>query len=97
MSDVTPEPITAACPSGKVALGQRVRGGVWKYFGAMFMEEKNGQQAVGYTRMLSLVLFVIACVRWNTGDNVVPDSLLYTLWGLLGLKAINTVAPKGKI
>ena len=31
----------------------------WKYFGAMFMEKKDGEQAVSLTRLLALVCFAM--------------------------------------
>jgi len=63
----------------------------------MMMEEKSGVQAVSFTRVLSLVLFISALVMWygagfGKADTMVPDSMLYTLWSLLGMKGAKDVA-----
>jgi hypothetical protein len=79
---------------------------VWKYFGAMFMEAKgpNGEQAVSFTRFLGVILFGLCLSVWTmnlfagldeTGAYIVwdvPDGLLYTLWGLIGIKGAKDVA-----
>lgn len=69
----------------------------WKYLGSMFMEEKNGTQAVSLHRVLALVAFVACMILWFWGESQsvtadkVPDSLLYTLWGLLGINGAHKV------
>lgn len=90
---------------------------VWKYFGAMFMEKKEGVQAVSLTRLLALVCFGMLVYKWSgfSGDvdpqvmaalvaaeidvplvlkatSAIPESLLYTFWGLLGGKMLSGVA-----
>ncbi len=67
---------------------------IWKYFGAMMMEKKNGVQAVSYTRTLGIVLFIACMVMWLVGSGEVPQSMLWTLWGLIGIKGAKDVATK---
>jgi hypothetical protein len=96
---------------------------VWKYFGAMFMEKKDGENAVSLTRLLALICFGMLIWKWsgiNGGvDELVkdaliaaevdvptalkvaseiPDTLLYTFWGLLGGKTLESITAiwKGK-
>lgn len=96
---------------------------IWKYFGAMFMEKKDGEQAVSLTRMLALMCFAMLLWKWGglTGDidasvktaleaakidvplalksaSEIPDTLLYTFWGLLGGKTAESMVAlwKGK-
>lgn len=72
---------------------------IWKYLGAMFMEAKgpNGEQAVSFTRFLGFILFVTCLCIWVVGTLtdeplVIQDGMLYTLWGLLGIKGAKDVA-----
>ena len=95
----------------------------WKYFGAMFMEKKDGVNAVSLTRLLALTLFIMLLWKWSgvTGQvdpvvakaltdasidiplalkasSYIPETLLYTFWGLLGGKTAESVIAlwKGK-
>lgn len=75
----------------------KVRKGVWKYCGAMFMEDKNGEQAVSITRVFASVLFLFCLSGWglealDASAFAVPDMAVYTLWSLLGVKASKDVA-----
>lgn len=81
----------------------KFRFAVWKYLGAMFMEPKgpNGEQAVSFTRFLAIILFVCCLMIWLTGalagdaesaEIYVPEGMLYTLWGLVGIKGARDVA-----
>jgi len=79
---------------------------IWKYLGAMFMEPKgpNGEQAVSFTRLLGLILFITCLGVWvmnyfaeplPDGTCVVwdiPDGMLYTLWWLIGIKGAKDFA-----
>ena len=75
---------------------------VWKYFGAMMMETKDGKQAVSYTRTLGLVLFFACLIIWGASTFMagaedgtqydVPQGMLYTLWGLIGIKGGKDIA-----
>lgn len=65
--------------------------GMWRYFGAMMMEQKDGIQAVSYTRTLGLILFGMCAYKWSMGIDVV-ESMLMTLWGLIGIKGAKDVA-----
>jgi len=92
------------------------RKSIWKYFGAMFMEKKDGEQAISLTRILALFCFSMLVWKWGgvTGqvdDSVktvleaanidvpmalkqaseVPDKLLWTFWGLLGGKTLESM------
>ena len=69
----------------------KTRHGVWKYFGAMMMEDKDGTQAVSYPRTLGLCLFGMCAYKWGIGTEVV-ESMLMTLWGLIGIKGAKDVA-----
>jgi len=95
---------------------EATRHNLWKFFGAIFMSEKNGQQAVSYHKVLGFVLFLCCLWTWMFTGTVppeviealeeteidvpsilkvasdVPDSMLYTLWGLLGLNGVNKIA-----
>ena len=66
----------------------------WRYFGAMLSETKDGKQAVSYTRVLGLILFLLALWMWSGrlgGSGEVPESMLYTLWGLIGVKSARDI------
>lgn len=76
---------------------------IWKYLGAMMTEPKgpDGEQAVSFTRLLGVVLFTVCLVIWIIGaclgspelsKALVPDGMLFTLWGLLGIKGAKDVA-----
>lgn len=89
---------------------------IWKYFGAMFMEKKDGEQAVSLTRLLSLLCFGMLAWKWGgfTGQvspdvlaaleaakvdvpfalkqaTEVPETLMWTFWGLLGGKTMESM------
>lgn len=51
------------------------RKGVWQVFGAMFMEEKNGVQAVSMNKVLALVTYGACMWLWLglTGGYVSPE------------------------
>ena len=78
------------------------KGTIWKYFGAMMMEDKNGQQAMSYTRCLGLVLFLACLCIWLMATFMtaekgappmdVPPGMLTTLYGLIGIKGAKDVA-----
>lgn len=78
-----------------------IRTVVWKYLGAMCMEPKgpNGEQAISFTRFLGIILFVCCLLIWLVSGLseeplaiYIPDGMLYTLWGLLGIKGAKDVA-----
>ncbi len=69
---------------------QLTKRSLWRYFGAMFMEKKDGVQAVSLTRILALVCFGYLSHLWLAGTPI-PDTLLYTFWGLLGGKTAESV------
>lgn len=82
--------------SVKTAITKTKRG-IWKYFGAMMTEKKDGVQAMSYTRTLGLILFIACLFMWfgvgghgETGADV-PESMLHTLWVLLGIKGLKDV------
>jgi len=74
---------------------ESLRTGIWRFFGALFMEEKNGVQAVSHQRLLALSTYIACMWIWMGhahGAEAVPDGMLYTLWGLLGLNGFAKVA-----
>jgi len=95
-------------PIEKIVEGTRNQS--WKFIGALFMEEKNGVQAVSLHKVLALSTYIACMWLWlGVGRSVapevaavlaaakidvpnalrlagaVPDSLLWTLWGLLAI------------
>ncbi len=62
----------------------------WQLFGAAFMEKKDGHQAVSLTRLLALLCFGYLSWEWLSG-NEVPDTLLYTFWGLISGKTLESM------
>lgn len=73
----------------------------WKYLGSMFMELKPGadgqqHQALSLTRVLTLVTFCGCFGMWLMAETEPMDSMLYTLWGLLGLKGADKFASSKK-
>ena len=69
----------------------------WKFMGSMFMEEKGGVWAFSLNRFLGLVSYIVCLSMWLAGY-VVPDALVYTMWGLTGIngtKSLATVGVKG--
>ena len=74
----------------------------WKYLGAMMMEEKAGHMAVSYTRTLGLILFFACLAIWCVATFMtqeagklaidVPQNMIYTLWGLIGIKGGKDIA-----
>lgn len=64
----------------------------WQFFGSMFMETKNGGQALSLHRVLSMILFLACMILWFWSAHDVPDSMLCTLWGLLGINGAHKVA-----
>lgn len=71
---------------------QKVKTGVWKYFGSMFMEQKRGKEAVSLHRVIAAILFVACMVLWHMPERAVPDTMIYTLWGLLGINGVHKAA-----
>jgi len=80
----------------------------WRWIGAAFMEAKvnprTGERhlAVGLTRIMALAMFVALMIMWLTRPEMlndvgtvtdpVPNSMLCTFWGLLGLKGVNVIS-----
>jgi len=85
--------MTDAVKSKIAAVTQAAKHSTWKYFGATFMEQKDGVQAVSLTRMLALICFGMMVWKWGgLGDPVeVPESLLWTFWGLIGGKTAESM------
>ncbi len=79
---------------------ERQKNLAWKWLGSMFMEEKNGQQAMSLTRALTVALMAQAMWIWAgvSEQPDLPDGMLWVLCGLLGVKSVNTAvgAIKGK-
>lgn len=69
----------------------------WKFVGAMWMEEKGGTWAFSLNRVLGTVTFVVCLYLWLTAYEI-PDGLVYTMWGMLGInggKSLANVGVKG--
>lgn len=76
---------------------QKIKKTSWKFFGAMFMRTKEGEQAVSLTKVLTLGVFVFCVSGWSiemfwSHKAMVPEMAVYTLWTLLGAKAGKDVA-----
>lgn len=110
------QPSKLAALATKTAEATRV--GAWKFFGALFMEDKGGVQAVSMTKVLALVTYGACMWLWLgitdgqiapdvqtiltaakvdvpralKGAAEVPESMLYTLWALLGISGTAKVA-----
>jgi len=77
---------------------------VWKYFGAMFMEEKNGEMAVSWTRFLGILTFaawfvLIILQALKISEIEVPTELTIGMGSFAGIKGIKDfgLAIKGKL
>ena len=62
----------------------------WRFFGALFMEEKNGVQAVSLHKVLGLTTYV-ACMALWLKEKEIAESMLYTLWGSLAINGASKV------
>ena len=116
-TDTTPKaPSKLGAFAAKV--GDSARLNLWKFVGALFMENKDGIQAVSMTKLLTLTTYAACLWLWLgfsggevapevqaaleaakvevpkalQGAQVVPDAMLYTLWGLLGIGGTAKVA-----
>lgn len=85
MSDAKPEETSknedkAPAPTNGKTKMDVAKNTTFKYFGAMFMEKKDGQQAVSLTRMLALLCFGMLMWKWSgvtgTVDPEVAKALL---------------------
>lgn len=79
------------------AVVKATRHNLWKYLGAMFMEMKDGVQAVSFTRVLALCCFVMLMWKWSgitgTIDTDVAEALAAANLDVpLALKASSAVA-----
>jgi hypothetical protein len=123
MADPVKNPVTSEAPPSKVVtvfgkIVDAIRSGAWKFFGALFMEDKGGVQAVSMTKVLALVTYGACMWLWMgitdgeiapevqttlaaakidvprvlKGAAEVPESMLYTLWALLGISGTAKVA-----
>lgn len=62
---------------------------VWKYFGAALMENKGGHSGIGFTRLLTLLVFAIMAFGFikkimDTGE--IDAQLIYVFAMLVGAK-----------
>ena len=81
----------------KAALAVSPKHQAWKWIGSLFMERKAdaaGEMhlAASLTRVLTLALFISVSVYWWVKPTDVPASMVHTLWGLLGLKGVYSIA-----
>jgi len=66
-----------------------------KYFLAMFLEKKDGEYAISFTRVLGSLAFVACMIGWVmelVKAGTVNENLVWTLWGLIGIKGAQTVS-----
>jgi len=86
----------AALPAAPEPSGAKPAEGIrhfaWQFCGAMFMEQKNGCQAVSFHRVLAAILFLASLYVWLFLSTEVPDKMIYTLWGLLGINGGQKIA-----
>jgi hypothetical protein len=74
-------------PAKEPSAVEKMKGGIWRYFGAMMMEEKAGIQAVSFTRTLAVLLFGQCLYKWGMDADIAP-TMMHTLWGLIGIKGL---------
>lgn len=112
--------MTEATKSTLASVSHHTRHHTWKFFGAIFMSEKNGVQAVSYHKVLGFILFCCCLYMWMWPSMIdpaiaealqkaeldvpaalkvakeIPDNMMHTLWGLLGLNGVNKLASAWK-
>lgn len=85
------------------AVVPKVKHFAWKWFGSMFMELKPSEvagevhQALSLTRVLTLATFLGCFGIWLIQGTNPPDTMVYTLWSLVGLKGVDKFATSRKI
>lgn len=80
-------------PTVAAKVTEAARVGSWKFFGALFMENKDGVQAVSLHRLLGLTTYVACMALWIiVPERTVPDAMIYTLWAMLGINGAAKVA-----
>jgi hypothetical protein len=75
---------------------QAKKSALWRYFVAMMTEKKAGVMAASFTRVLGITTFVGCTVMWvlegaGVGSGP-PDMMVYTFWGLAGIKGAKDTA-----
>lgn len=69
----------------------------WKYVGAIFMEPKEGVQAVSFHKVLGLGSYLACMGFWTlTEAGAAPAQLFYTTLTLLGLKGVSKLVEAKK-
>lgn len=72
---------------------------VWKYFGAMLMEQKGAHMAMSLSRFVTLILALFCLGGWSIEMFFpdlaqLPQDAVYSLWAALGLKGSGDVAAR---
>ena len=86
MSDQPQNAEQTASPSQTKGLWPNVKAWCWKYLGTLFMDEKNGGQAVSLGRVSFLLVLGLALWMWSPleGSLEIPDTMSTTLLTLMG-------------
>ena len=103
------ETSTEVKPNLFIRMLNNIKFNLWKFIGALIMEEKNGVQAVSLNKFLGICTYMACLYLWLTRGVVTPEiqgilteakvdvpsalvsageapqSMLYTLWGLLAI------------
>lgn len=68
---------------------------LWKFFGAMILERKEGERALSLTRVLTLICFLCIVSIWMGVPFLpteVPEPMMEIFYVLLGGKTVESVA-----
>ncbi len=82
VSEIPPPPVDPTKPGGGFRLV------LWRFFGALFMEEKknngNRVQAVSYHKTLGFVLFIVVVCIWSLGGTHLSNVEVMVVMGIEG-------------
>lgn len=91
MSDPTVVAVPVPPTSKLAQVSDVARRTSWRFVGALVMESKNGVQAISLQRLLTLATYAVCLWFWLRPVAALPDTLLYTLWGMLGISGATKV------
>jgi len=75
----------------KTSIGHKI----WKFFGAMIMDEKSGTYALSLTRVMAVVLFIVMLWTWLFTGEVDPTILKILTEN--GIDAAGTIEQLGDV